>query len=44
MKTTATKYSVKLTRKSDGKEIVKNFATKKDMQRFFSNNYTTYTW
>jgi hypothetical protein len=40
----ATQNTVKFTRKSDGKEFVKTFASKKDKQRFMSNNYTTYTW
>jgi len=36
------KYSVQLTRKSDNQKSVKSFKTKKDMQRYLSNNYTTY--
>jgi hypothetical protein len=38
------KYQLKLTRKSDGKVYVKNFKTKKEMQRFQNNNYTIYSW
>ena len=38
------KYQLKVIRKSDNKVFVKNFKTKKEMQRFQSNNYTTYTW
>lgn len=38
------KYQLTVTRKSDGKVLVKNFKTKKELQRFQSNNYTTYTW
>ena len=35
---------IKLIRKSDVKEFIKTFKTKKAMQRFLSNNYTIYTW
>ena len=38
------KYQLTLTRKSDGKVFIMNFKTKKNMQRFQSNNYTIYTW
>lgn len=38
------KYTLTLIRKSDGKAIQKSFKTKKEMQRFQSNNYTIYTW
>ena len=38
------KYQLTIIRKSDGKVSVKNFKTKKELQRFQSNNYTTYTW
>lgn len=38
------KYQLKITRKSDSKVFVRNFKTKKEMQRFQSNNYATYTW
>jgi hypothetical protein len=37
-------YELQVTRKSDGKIFLKKFKTKKDMQRFQSNNYTIYTW
>ena len=36
------KYKLKLTRKSDGKVSEKSFKTKKEMNRFLSNNYTIY--
>lgn len=38
------KHQLKITRKLDGKVFIRNFKTKKEMQRFQSNNYTTYTW
>ena len=38
------KYQLTLTRKSDGKVFIRNFKTKKDIQRFQSNKYTVYTW
>ncbi len=38
------KYELTVIRKADGKTFVKSFKTKKDLQRFQSNNYTTYTW
>ena len=38
------KCQLKIIRKSDGKVFVKNFKTKKEMQRFQSNNYIIYTW
>ena len=38
------KYELTVTRKADGKTFVKSFKTKKDLQRFQQNNYTTYTW
>jgi len=38
------KYTLTVTRKEDGKVFIKTFKTKKDMRRFQSNNYTTYSW
>lgn len=38
------KYVLTVTRKADGKTFVKSFKSKKDLQRFQSNNYTIYTW
>ncbi len=38
------KYKLTLTRKSDGKQFIYSFKTKKGMRRFQANNYTTYTW
>ena len=38
------KNTLELTRKSDGKKFTYSFKTKKEMQRFLSNNYTEYTW
>ena len=38
------KNALNYTRKNDGKTFSKVFKTKKDMQRFMNNNYTTYTF
>lgn len=38
------KYTLTLTRKSDGKVFIKSFKTKKELRRFQANNYTIYTW
>lgn len=38
------KYQLIVTRKSDSKVFVMYFKTKKEIKRFQSNNYTTYTW
>ena len=39
-----TTTTLTVTRKIDGRVFVKTFKTKKEMQRFMKNNYTTYTW
>ncbi len=41
---TVMKNALNYTRKNDGKTFSKVFKTKKDMQRFMNNNYTTYTF
>ncbi len=38
------KTTIILIRLSDKKETERTFKSKKEMQRFLSNNYTTYTW
>ena len=38
------KTTIILVRISDRKETERTFNSKKECQRFLSNNYTTYTW
>jgi hypothetical protein len=38
------KYTIILIRLSDKTERTKEFKSKKELQRFLSNNYMTYSW